>query len=430
MLTIHTYDEQVRRFGAAVDAHAIGGRTIAENAVDNSNALHLCRRRLSLVQALSQDLSDDLKRLDRVLTALEHERPDVDEAARLLADDEWSNLVVPGCFAGVPCYGFQQTFSDEDLLLALLPSNELASVRSHLARPTFQRLRWSKGDYLVVGACVIIGLAIELVNTAWKVNSPIDPEGHIRKWFDKELHIHEPRNPIDYQGTGFGGGFHRARSRGHDLARFLEAVRQTADGEFRGRRWAYGKPIEVITRINQYGNQYPEMDWFAAFVNVTTHLFADFFSSYSLPLPLTSVVYDFCGREFRKFVVDLYENGFHLRHVTAGATQVLLAYLGIEVWLWLQNGIDARQTESVSLKRAEMRASSMALLSGANLAGCALIQNPFNLNIPTLIAAVDSAVHLWKLNRQQNFWMYKEARNFDELVKAWIQTEATVTRPM
>ncbi len=59
------------------------------------------------------------------------------------------------------------------------------------------------------------------------------------------------------------------------------------------------------------------------------------------------------------------------------------------MWLWHQNGADALRTAPVSLKRAEMRASTMALLSGTNLSGCALLQDPFNLNVPTLIAAVD-----------------------------------------
>ncbi|MGO9119553.1 MAG: hypothetical protein ACLQPD_18330 [Desulfomonilaceae bacterium] len=76
----------------------------------------------------------------------------------------------------------------------------------------------------------------------------------------------------------------------------------------------------------------------AAFVNMLVHLFADFFSTHSLPLPLTTVVYDSAGREFRKFVHDLYQGGFHLRHVAIGGIEVLLSHTAIEVWLWMQYG--------------------------------------------------------------------------------------------
>ena len=419
MLLLHSYAEQVRRYAVSLEAHLAAGRVTAQRVLSNEDALELCRRRLSIGREIALSQTEQLARLNSILTVLEAGDPDLAAAAALLGDDLWAQLAVPDPLLQLQSFGCRRTLTDEELLLALLPAAELEAVRVHLSRPLFERLRWSRGDYIAVAAFVILGLSIEFLNTAWKPRGAFDSEGQIGRWFNEQMHAHAPNNPIDYQGQGFGGGFHRARTRGHDLARFLEAVRQTAEGEFRGRRWHKHRPIEVISRLNQYGKAYPELDWFAALVNVAVHLMADFFSTHSLPLPLTSIIYDNCGREFRKFVVQLYEEGFHLRHVAAGALEVFLGYLAIEVWLWLQYGMEARTTPPVSLKRAEMRTSVMALLSSANLTWCVICQNPFELNVPTLIATIDSALTLMRLDRERNHWLYKEGRNLDELAAAW-----------
>lgn len=194
-------------------------------------------------------------------------------------------------------------------------------------------------------------------------------------------------------------------------------MRQTAQGEFSGTRWSYGTAREVLSKVNQWGNPYPTMSWTAAFLNVSIHLFADFFSAHSLPLPLSSVVYDNFPREFRKFVNDLYEGGFNLRHLALNSIEVLLSALVIEAWFFLHYGNE--KSPAISLKKYEMRASVFGILSGSNIAGCIAFENPFLLNIPVIIATFDSSAKLVLLKLNQHDKVEIASRNLSEIMNEW-----------
>lgn len=422
---VYASEEQIGQLSISVDTHRNNAEDIAERIFDNNALLAQCRQSLEMALLAQKSFDDDISRLDEALSILESPKPDFKAAFKAL--DGWGSLVVDDRLLPSVSLARQGLVrSPEDILDQLVSPEELDKLRAYLDRDAFERLRWTKGDYIVCGACVLVGLALEILNLAWQHKSPIDPQGTLNQWFNQNIHdkfLH-PDSPIDYQGPGFGGPFHRARSQGHDLARFFEAINQTMNGEFKGTRWSYGTPYEVISKVNQFGKPYPELPWTAAFVNVLVHLFADFFSTHSLPLPLTSVVYDNVGREFRKFVHDLYQGGFHLRHVAVGGIEVLLSYTAVEVWLWMQHGSEGRKTDPVSLKRYEMRAAVTGFLSGANIGGCLLFQNPFLLNVPVLVSAIDSSIRVLNLRRKQQSWIYKEIRNLDELFVSWNELAA------
>jgi len=419
-MLIFASEEQITQLGVSVETYKNNAEDIAERTLDNNALIAQCRQGLEMACVAQRSFDDDSSRLDEALSILESSDPDLTAASKAL--DGWGSLVVDDRLLPAVSLARQGLVRHpDDILDQLLSPEELEKLRAYLDRPVFERLRWTKGDYIVCGACALVGLALEILNLAWRHNSPIDPQGTLNEWFSKDIHekVPHPDSPIDYQGPGFGGPFHRARSRGHDLAEFFEAINQTMSGEFGGTRWSYGSPYEVISKVNQFGKSYPGMDWTAAFVNVLVHLFADFFSTHSLPLPLTTVIYDNAGREFRKFVHDLYQGGFHLRHVAIGGIELLLSYTAIEVWLWLQHGSEGRKTDPVSLKRYEMRAAVTGFLSGANIGGCLLFQNPFLLNVPVLMSAIDSSIRILNLRQKQRSWIYKEIRNLDELCASW-----------
>jgi hypothetical protein len=424
-LLLHTYKGQVQDLSVFVESYSRDAVEVATLVVENRDLLATGRRQLDLLEALGRGNRAAMSDLDTALGILEQGGEVGEElvqrlhpALPLTID---AQLLLPDSLAlnGV-------VHSSDGLLEELLSENELADVRRHLQRPVFERLKWTTGDYIALAAAVLTGLAVDMLNMAWRVNSPIDKDGVLRDWFEKKLHNHSNNNPIDYQGRGFGGKSHRVRSWGHDLSRFLEAVKQTAEGEFRGKSWSYSKPIEVISKANQHGNPYPQMSWFAAFQNVVIHLFADFFSAHSLPLPLSSVVYENCGREMRKFVHELYGNGYNLRHIALNSVEVLLACLVIEVWLWLQYGLEQTQEPAVKLKKYEMRAAAMGFLSGANIGGCLLFENPFLLNIPLLIAAVDSAVRMYVLDMKRHSELRKGTRSIQDLLTSWSQLQVAM----
>ena len=425
-LILTTEKEIKRRLLVKVNRHLSKSEDIARETVENKTALEKCRRGVVLAEQADEAFKDNVGKIDDVLSKIEQSVDNADEARAAL--DDWNGLIVDERFLSrSDSIDNLQPLSQEDLLEALVTEEELRHLQAHLARPSFDRHRWTKGDYIVCGACALLGLSLELLNVAWRAGSPIDPDGNIRKWFDKSFHHHAENNPIDYQGPGFGGGLHRVRTSGHDLARFFEAVRQCADGEFRGVGWSYGKPFDIISKANQYGKAYPTMDWTAAFVRTSVHLIADFFSTHSIPMPFSSVVYENAPREMRLFVHDLYKGGFNFRHVAIGGLQVLLSYLAIEVWLWLQYGFKQRKTEAVRLKRYEMRLAVMGILTSGNLAGALICQNPFQLNPPVWIATVASGVRMMQMRKKQKSEFLIQGRNIEDLAEEWGQLAAAST---
>jgi len=421
----HTASDQRDRLSVLLRSHHDQAREIAARTLDNARILDETRARLAEVVRGNAGFWQGIAEVRAVLMEGGEVEPTVGPPTTF--PDPWADLLIDP--ASVPGWSLASQCppqGDDELLRQLVPPEELADLRAYLDRPMFERLRWTRGDYVVCGVCVLVGLALEMLNLAWRPDSPIDRDGKLRSWFDQKLHHHAPGSPIDYQGPGFGGDLHRVRSPGHDAARFFEAVNQTATGEFRGTTWSYGTPSDVFSHVNQFGGTYPQMDWTAAFANVVAHLFGDFFSTHSLPLPLSSLVYEDAGREFRIFIHDLYKEGFSLRHVAIGSLEFLLAFLAIEVWLWMQHGSAGRKTDPVALKRYEMRSAVTGFLTGANVAGCVVFEDPFLLNVPMLVAAVDSSVRMLQLRAKRDSWVLKSVRNLDELTDEWNRLAAEV----
>lgn len=421
IIYLHSSEKQIQDLSVSVSAFQRDAQEIGTLVADNKRLLSACHRRMECLRLATNKTTNDIESLEEALADLDIGNLD---AAHQHLSRVSTAILEDSLLEKTSLQFYGPITSGADLIDLLLDQKEMDSLRQYLNRSIFERLKWTKGDYLVCGGCVLIGMALELLNMAWRPDSSIDSEGQFREWFNKKLHHHGADSPIDYQGTGFGGDLHRVRSEGHDLTRFFEAVEQTSKGEFHGVRWSYGIPVDVISKVNHFGKAYPTMPWTAAFINVLVHLFADFFSKHSLPMPLSSVIYEHTNREMRTFVHDLYAGGFNLRHVAIGGLEVLLSSLAIETWLWLQYGPE-RKSDSVSLKRYEMRGAVMGLLSGANIAGAAVFSNPFLLNIPTLIAAMDSAIHILFLRAKQHNWVLKVSRNIDELVIQWNQLSET-----
>ncbi|WP_146140911.1 hypothetical protein, partial [Haliangium sp. UPWRP_2] len=122
MLLLHSYAEQVRRFAVSLEAHLVAGRVAAQRVLSNEDALELCRRRLSLGREIALSQTEQLARLNSILTVLEAGDPDLAAAAALLGDDLWAQLAVPDPLLQLHSFGCRRTLTDEELLLALLPA--------------------------------------------------------------------------------------------------------------------------------------------------------------------------------------------------------------------------------------------------------------------------------------------------------------------
>ena len=100
---------------------------------------------------------------------------------------------------------------------------------------------------------------------------------------------------------------------------------------------------------------------------------------------------------------------------------MLLSYMAIEAWLWIQHGTHQRKSDTVCLKRYEMRLAVMGILSSGNLAGAVICRNPFQLNPPLWIAALSSGIGMMRMRCAAESELPIQLRNIEELAQEWEQ---------
>jgi hypothetical protein len=401
-------------------AHVKHARETALASAENRKSLAVCRKRLDLIRQSPAAFPERLTSLSQTLALLENGEP-VGRPA-----DRWPQPPVPESLPEEPdSTDLEGTTGAVGLQLEeFLPARQLQVLREYLDRPMFERFRWTRLDYAAVMATALLGVLIDLFNSAWRERSPIDSKGAIRGWFDDHLHHHQQNNPIDYQGDDFGGRYHRELSAGHDLSRFREALDQTMKGEFRGVRWKDGMRNPFSERKNQHGTEYLSMGRWAAFINVGTHLVADFFSPVSLPLPLSSRIYENCPRGMRTLVHELYEKGFNLRTVSLHLFAVALTLRLLEARVLHQRGEEAPRGPEAQLAGLELQLASTAITFGIDLVWVVAFDRPALLNIPLLVAVCESGVKLSLLDLRRQSRFAKEVRNIHELVIEWYRLDS------
>jgi hypothetical protein len=243
-----------------------------------------------------------------------------------------------------------------------------------------------------------------------------DPhKGISRKMSDKESRIgrkfnwvHEnldhKNNPLDYQGAiegvSFGGGDHRARTYGHDLFFFPQAIYQMCAGRFMDGGYVNGSYQKVHSILNAAGNAYESLPIVEAVVAYAIHMLADFFSSKGLPVPGFVGLAHLPNREIRKIVADMYSDGFNLRHVLASNTSALLP-----TEILVRGYIHVRYKDSTYPKTASiLKRDKMLLLihstaTAVNLGKVIITKNPALINLPMILRAMQL---VWSVARDDS----------------------------
>jgi hypothetical protein len=90
------------------------------------------------------------------------------------------------------------------------------------------------------------------------------------------------KSPIDYQGDlGAPVGDHRLYSNGHDLCRYGQTVQDVCEGRYSGWLPKGGESSALV-------GDFPSLDPTQAMLHIAVHLYKDFWTSRSLPIPGTS----------------------------------------------------------------------------------------------------------------------------------------------
>lgn len=325
----------------------------------------------------------------------------------------------------------------------LVSEEELKELVDEMNRPLSERERWEKGDFIVVFISAAIGSLADIV-LGDRSNDLTGDKSSFSSWLNK-FHKHESGAPIDYQGEGFGGGFHRGLSKGHDLLRFIEAVFMFKNGQFEGIRYVNGEAIKVVSKLNQLENPYEQLSLIDALIRYTKHMVADLFSTCSLPFPGHSFLVEADNRQLRKFAVDMYQNGFNCKNVlvqglsTAIIEIILRVYYSIKSVKKMENNLDISEdysnwekikefiTPHNQEKLNEMMLVAHSIVTAVSIGKIVVKKAPWEINITEIISVVKYGIRVVNANEARHSEYGKLIRNEEELHRKWGELEAQIT---
>ena len=215
----------------------------------------------------------------------------------------------------------------------LVSDEELEQIVRELNKPLPREEKWTKADFIVVFIAAVIGSVVDFILSN-RNNKATGQHSKFSEWLNDTFHEgkHQTNAPIDYQGKGFGGGYHRELSKGHDIARFAEGIKMFKNGTFEGVRYVNGvaEPVKVVA--NQFGKQYAQLSTIEAIIGYAQHMFADLFSKVSLPFPGYSFLTESSNRDVRKFAADMYHNGFNCKNIIIQSASTIAIEVIIRIY--------------------------------------------------------------------------------------------------
>lgn len=297
----------------------------------------------------------------------------------------------------------------------------------------FDSIPFDKWDCIIAFSLALIEVAGDFfIGDPVFKHSLANKNGPLVKWMEQfHTKLDHAGQPLDYQGPGFGGGYHRGNTFGHDslpIARLLYGCKENADDKqaVKSGKKVYngalllrdilsvglavysissGKFIDctftkegsyqwIITNVNQNGTPYDSCNVFTAIIKYFTHMLADFCSSTSLPIPGFSLLSHWPDRDVEAFAMKLYKDGMNLRTMMLQGIPVAFTEIMMRLYVYFRYK-DSQYTESqIDHKRNKLLLISHGITAAVNIGKVIITENPARLNL-LLIART---VHLvWKV---------------------------------
>lgn len=331
---------------------------------------------------------------------------------------------------------------------SLISQKEMKEIITQLNQPLSRKEKWVREDFVAVFVAASIGSLADIVlGTRDNKLTGADPRKGFQSKFSKwlnQFHEHEGGAPIDYQGPGFGGPFHRGLSKGHDILFFIEAIMMFKNGQFVGTRYIDGVPHKIITSVNQYGTPYEQLSIIEAIVKYAKHMLADVSSTCSLPFPGSSLLAESNNRQLRKFAADMYSNGFNIKNIMIQSVSTII----IEIILRVYYSINSIQKYKYEFeleddysnfdavkhlfkkenkeKLNEMLLVSHAIVTAVNVGKVVINKAPWEINITEIFSVFKYGVKVVSSATERNSEYSKLIRNADEIHKSWHQLEQEI----
>ena len=362
--------------------------------------------------------------------------------------------VMPSQFAPSMSYGELYDIAAASLLERGLDTNsltygdlltqvEIDSIVAELDRPISERERWTKGDFVVVFVAALLGVIADVV-LGNKNNALTGKSTDFSKWLDG-FHKHEGGAPIDYQGPGFGGGYHRVLSKEHDILRFIEGIHSFQQGKFVGIKYdADGVAHKVISYVNQNGKPYEQLPIIEAIARYAKHMFADLLSKNSLPFPGSSFLIESNSQELRSFAVDMYTNGFNLKNIMIQSLSTSAIEIIVRIYFSIQSVRKYKERVNVAEdysnweavkefftptnkdKLMEMLLVSHATVTAANIGKVVIKKAPWELNITEITSVIKYGIKVIKNSCVRNSEYSKLLRNSEDISNKWKYLESEI----
>jgi hypothetical protein len=156
-------------------------------------------------------------------------------------------------------------------------------------------------------------------------------------------------------------------------------------GEFVDFRYVDGAPQWLVTRFNEFGQEYAGLPLDQALLAAVVHLVADFCSAKSLPVPGFGTLAHAPSRAIRKLVADMYAGGFNLRHVMVQGIGVACCEVLIRVYHWLRTRDKEHPPEALRGKLHKMLLLTHGTAAAVNIGKVIVTGNPCLINLPMIV---------------------------------------------
>jgi len=273
-------------------------------------------------------------------------------------------------------------------LESLLTSSEIIAIEREINRPLVKSLKWDRWDYILTFCAGALGSTADFL---WGDPSKglstylSDQNTLVGGWFGKIHSLHHSGSPMDYQGFKMGGSNHRLRSIGHDLFGFLQGIWQIKNGTFTGGYFQEGQWHKIASEYNQYGTPYEKFTMVEAIWRYSVHVFCDFFSTKSLPIPGFGYLARIPIRKVRVLADEAYSKGYNMRHIFVQSLSIIVVELVIRIYAYLRYRELDLPKESFLLKQSEMRLMAHCLVTSFNVGKVVVTKNPLLLNLPQVL---------------------------------------------
>lgn len=283
-----------------------------------------------------------------------------------------------------------ETISSDEFVSQILKDIENIDVK-----PLFKEsIIFDKWDWVVIGlSSIVASLSDIVIGRPSGFKEPNIKNDSMLGLGKKIKEFEIKNNPIDFQDLKSFGGDHRLYSYGHDLLRFMEGVRQTMTGEYKG--ISSGLSGEVVKQFTNYDAVSLEK---AILINAL-HLIKDFCTAKSLPLPGMTILANLNDNKMPEFVEKLYcDYGVNLRTMAAQAISISVIEITIRLYNYLRYFNQEIDKDLQEEKLKKMLLLSHCIAGTINIGKVVVTKNPFMLNTAQFVLIIKLVVQL--VNKQ------------------------------